>query len=227
MALARRGDLRPQVPGGRLVGWLALVGTLIALAYLGNAAASPEQDVLYQYSTAVAALVQYALMAGVLAFIARGVPREVLGFRRPTSWGRSLGLVALALGAIWALSAALTPFLDADGEQGLLPDSWDSTRAPQYAANFLVIAVVAPVVEETAYRGVGFGLVDVRFGPIAAVLVTGVAFGLSHGLLVALPVLTAFGLILGALRARTESVYPPMVLHGAFNAAALVAAVMV
>lgn len=136
-----------------------------------------------------------------------------------------MGLVALSLGAIWALSAALTPFLDADGEQGLLPDSWDSTRALPYAANFLVIAFVAPVVEETAYRGVGFGLVDVRFGSIAAVLVTGIAFGLSHGLLVALPVLTAFGLILGALRARTASVYPPMVLHGVFNAAALIAAV--
>jgi hypothetical protein len=47
--------------------------------------------------------------------------------------------------------------------------------------------------QETIYRGFGFAAVRSSCGRLAAVLVTGLAFGLSHGLLLALPVLTFFG----------------------------------
>ena len=61
---------------GKLVAWSALVGTLILLAYAGNAAGpAPPDDVLYRYSTAVAALVQYAIIAVVVFLIARGLSR--------------------------------------------------------------------------------------------------------------------------------------------------------
>jgi membrane protease YdiL (CAAX protease family) len=53
-----------------------------------------------------------------------------------------------------------------------------------------------------------------------------VAFGLVHGLVIALPVLTIFGLILGWLRLRTASLYPSIILHAIFNGTALVAAVL-
>jgi len=42
-----------------------------------------------------------------------------------------------------------------------------------------------------------------------------------------LPVLTIFGLILGWLRFKTSSLYPPIILHSIFNGAALLAAVLV
>ena len=58
-----------------------------------------------------------------------------------------------------------------------------------------------------------------------AIGVTGLLFGAAHGLLVALPILTAFGLVVGWLRVRTNSVYPGMALHGTFNAIALIASV--
>jgi membrane protease YdiL (CAAX protease family) len=64
------------------------------------------------------------------------------------------------------------------------------------------------------------------FGGAAAVVVTAVAFGLVHGLVIALPVLTIFGLILGWLRLRTASLYPSIILHAIFNGTALVAAVL-
>ena len=47
------------------------------------------------------------------------------------------------------------------------------------------------------------------FGVVAAILVTAIAFGLAHGLVVALPVLTIFGAILAWLRYSTDSIYPP------------------
>ena len=104
----------------------------------------------------------------------------------------------LALVAIWIIGAVLNPFLEAGEEQGLVPDDWDSDRAAAFAANFVVVALVAPIVEELTYRGLGFAAVQQFFGAAAAVVVTAVAFGLAHGLVIALPVLTIFGVILAA-----------------------------
>ena len=55
--------------------------------------------------------------------------------------------------------------------------------------------------------------------------VTGLLFGLAHGLLVALPVLTFFGFAIGWLRWRSDSIYPPMLLHATFNGTALILSV--
>ena len=212
----------------KLIAWTALVATLILLAYAGNyLGPDPSDDVLYRYSTAIAVLVQYAIIAALVLVIARGVPRETIGFRAPARWGLAAGLIVSSLLAIWTASWLFGLFLNASEEQGLVPDDWDSNRAGAFVANFAVIVLVAPVVEETTYRGLGFAAVRSSFGPLAAVVVTGLAFGLSHGLLLALPVLTLFGVILAALRWKTESLYPPIILHSLFNGAALLAAVTV
>jgi membrane protease YdiL (CAAX protease family) len=212
----------------KLIAWTALVGTLILLAYAGNyLGPEPSDDVLYEYSTAVAVLVQYAIISAVVLIIARGVPRAILGFRAPGHWGRAAGLIVVSLLVVWAASWIFGLFLNASEEQGLVPDRWEPDRAGAFVANFAAIVLVAPVVEETTYRGLGFAAVRSSFGPLAAVLVTGLAFGLSHGLLLALPVLTLFGVILAALCWKTESLYPPIILHALFNGAALLAAVTV
>jgi membrane protease YdiL (CAAX protease family) len=212
----------------RLLAWLLFVLALTALAYAGRFAdTDTPDDLAYRYSSSVAALIQYGLMLAILLLIARGLPRrELFGLRRPRSWPRALGLTVLALAAIWAASAALSPFLDADEEQGLVPDEWDSSRAGAFVAFFVVVAFVAPVVEELTYRGLGFGLLA-PYGVWVAILLTGLLFGAAHGLVVALPVLTIFGIVVAWLRARTESVYPGMVLHGAFNGTALLLSVTV
>ena len=214
------------VPVGKLVAWAVLVMALIALTYAANASPGPrEEDILYRYSTALAAGAQYALMLAIVLAISRGLSRETIGFRCPGAWPAALGLTLAGLAGIWLAGAVLNIFLKAGEEQGLLPDGWESARAGAFAANFFVIAIVGPVVEETTYRGLGFAAVSSAFGSLAAILVTGIAFGLSHGLVVALPVLSLFGVILAALRWRTGSLYPPIILHVLFNAGALIAAV--
>jgi membrane protease YdiL (CAAX protease family) len=85
---------------------------------------------------------------------------------------------------------------------------------------------VAPVVEELTFRGLGFTLLS-SLGPDTALFGTAVFFGLYHGFVLALPVFVIVGLALGWLRRRTDSVYPGMVMHGAFNAVALILAVSV
>lgn len=213
---------------GRLAGWLAFVLALTTLAYAARLAdTETPDDLAYRWSSSVAALVQYGLMLGILLLLARGLPkREMFALRRPASWPRALGLAFLSLLAIWAASAALAPFLDASDEQGLVPDDWDSSRAGAFVAFFVVVAVLAPVVEELTYRGLGFTLLA-PYGTWAAILATGVLFGAAHGLVAGLPVLTFFGIVVAWLRSRTGSVYPSMLLHGVFNGTALLLSVTV
>jgi CAAX protease family protein len=218
---------RLRLPG-RVAAWLVFVLALALLSYAARLGSTEmPDDLAYRYSSSIAALIQYGIMLGILLLIARGLPRrDVFALRRPASWGRALGLTVGALVAIWAVSAALAPILDANEEQGLVPSDWDSSRAGAFIAFFLVVTFVAPTVEELTYRGLGFTLLA-PYGTWVAILTTGVLFGAAHGLLVALPVLSVFGIVVGWLRARTDSVYPGMLLHAAFNGTALIVSVAV
>lgn len=212
----------------KLYGWLALTGGLALLSYAAQAAAPEDdgRDPLYEYATAVGGAIQYAIMLGLALAIARGMSkRELFALRRPSSWPRAAGVAALGLVAIVIVGGVLGLFLDAGEEQGLVPEAWDPERAGAFAANFVVVALVAPVVEEMIYRGLGLSLVGAFASPAVAVVVTALMFGLAHGLVVALPVLAAFGVVLAVVRLRTDSLYPAVALHAVFNGAALVVGV--
>jgi membrane protease YdiL (CAAX protease family) len=208
---------------GRLAAWLAFALTIAAVGYVTLASGNdPPDDVLYRYSTAVGLVLQSALFVGILLLILIGLPkRPMFGFRRPTSWRGALGWAALGLVAIFALTVATSPVLDAGEEQGLLPEEWDSDKIAPYILVGLSITFVGPIAEELMFRGVGFALLA-PYGKWVAIVGTGVLFGALHGLLIALPVLSAFGVILGWLRWRTDSVYPCMALHMAFNGIGIV-----
>lgn len=208
---------------GRLVAWLAFVLVIAGVGYVSQAAggADPPDDFVYRYSAAIGGLVQFAIFVGVLLLIAKGLPkRELFALRRPYSWPRALGYVVAGLVAIFAVSAALSPFLDAGEEQGIVPEDWDPDRVGAFLAFGAVATFVAPVVEELTFRGLGFSLLS-PYGKWVAIIGTGVLFGAWHGLIVALPVLAGFGVVLAWLRYRTGSVYPPILLHGIFNGIAI------
>ena len=115
--------------------------------------------------------------------------------------------------------------LHATREQGLEPAHWQPDKALAYAANAAVIALVAPVAEEFTYRGLGIALLR-RFGAVAAVIVSSVAFAAAHGLIQGFPALFIFGAALAVLRLRTESVLPGMLFHACFNGIALAVALV-
>jgi membrane protease YdiL (CAAX protease family) len=214
--------------GARRAAWLALIGAMIALAYYSRSAGGdPPEDALYDYGTAVSGVVWYALSLLLVLWITRGPSqRDLLGLRAPRSTGRAIGLAIGVIVAIYVLSAAIEPFLHAGEEQGLTPDRWEPDRAGGYAANFVVVALIAPIVEELMFRGAGYSLFA-PFGSAAAVVGVGVLFGLVHGLVAGLVILSIFGIGLGWLRSRTASVYPCIAVHALFNAIALVAAVTI
>lgn len=209
---------------GKLIGWSALVGALIALNYASRfASGKPDRNVLYEYSTAIGSVFLYGLMLIVVLAIA-GFRADLLALRRPSSWPRALGLAVLLLIGVYIAIAVLDPILHGAREQGLTPKSWEPSHAGAYAANFFVVAGVAPVVEELTFRGLGFSLLA-RFGNWPAILAIGVSFALAHGLVEAFPELALFGCALAWLRWKTDSVYPGMLLHATFNSISLIAAV--
>jgi membrane protease YdiL (CAAX protease family) len=210
----------------RLAWWTIFVALLAAIAYSSRLSSGPpDRNVLYEYSTAAGALVQYGIMLFIVCWLA-GWRREPLALRAPRSWRRALLLMPLVLVVIWVTVTALDPLLHGGREQGLTPTRWEPSHASAYAASFFVIAFVAPFVEELTFRGIGFTLI-VPFGTWIAILGTGTAFSLAHGLVQAFPELLVFGCALAWLRSRTDSVYPGMVLHGLFNGVTLILAVTV
>lgn len=210
----------------RLVWWSLVVLALTAIAYGSRLAeGKPDRDVLYRYSTAVGSAVVYGIMLLVVLAIA-GFRRELLGLRRPRSWPAALGLSLLLLVGVYVAIALIDPILQAGREQGLTPTGWQPDHAEAYAANFVVVAGLAPVVEELMFRGLGYSLLE-RFGRWPAILAVGIAFALAHGLVNGFVELALFGCALAWLRSRTRSVYPGILLHSVFNAIALVAAVTI
>ena len=199
---------------------------LILVAYAGRASSGkPSDQVLYHWSTAVGGLIQDAIVLVIVLAIAR--PKwSLLALRRPRSIGDAAGYAMAAIVGIYVLEGIYNALAHPGNEQGLTPAHWEPAHAAAYVVNALVICTWVPFVEELTYRGVGYSLLE-RFGRWPAILAVGVIFGLSHGLLVSLPVLVVFGCALAWIRSQTRSVVPGMVLHGAFNLVALVAAVVV
>jgi membrane protease YdiL (CAAX protease family) len=186
----------------------------------------PPKDLLYKWSTVAGNLIQFAIIAAIVYGIAgvAGDRRRRFALRGPTSWRTAVG-IAIGIGVgMLLLSALLNPILDPGREQGITPDTWQPRHVAAYIANGIVIAMVAPVVEELTFRGLGYSLLA-RYGRWTAIIGTGLAFAVAHGLVNAFPLLAAFGIGLAYLRSRVDSVYPGMIVHGLFNATALAVAV--
>jgi len=214
----------PQLDRGRLIAWTILVSALALLGYASRASGGkPPANAAYQYTTAIGGIVQYGVILAIVLLITRPEWRR-LALRKPTSYGRAVTTALGVLVVVYVISAIVSALTDPGKEQGLTPDNWDPHRITPYVVNFVVFVGVAPFVEELTFRGLGYSVLE-PLGRTTAILWIGVAFGLAHGLLEALPILIAFGAGLALIRARTDSVYPGMVVHALFNAVALIVSV--
>jgi membrane protease YdiL (CAAX protease family) len=210
----------------RLAAWLVLVALLILLAYASRASSGkPDPNVLYQWSTAIGGLVQDAVVLTLVLAIA-GFSTALVALRRPHHWAPAAASMLAVIVGIFVFEGIYSALVHPGNEQGLTPSHWEPQHAAAYVANGIVICGWVPIVEELTFRGLGYSLLE-RFGAVPAIVGVGVLFGLSHGLVLDLPILAVFGGILAWLRMKTGSVFPGMVLHGAFNLVALLVAVTV
>jgi uncharacterized protein len=198
--------------------WLGIASVLVLVAFAGasQGSASTDDDILYDPSLAVGGAVFYGLMIVVSFLIARVYPRPVraLGFRRfrlRWVWISFAVVVATTIVAV-----AVEPFLHGGEDQGLGADRWQPDDAGAFAANVVVLVLLGPFAEELFFRGLGVRVL-MLYGGLVAILVTGVIFGLVHGLLGALPPLVLFGIGLAWVRLRSASVWPAFIGHAAYN----------
>ena len=198
-----------------LLAWAVLVVASTLLIVGVRLVYDVPDDLRYRYSTVVFAVLVSAAQLGVVLMIARrGGLREMLALGSPTSWRRA-ALIGLAITLGTYVLIVSLPFLQGNEDQGV-GAPWDPSRALPFVLNAIVLVVVSPVLEELMFRGLGFKLLE-RLGQGSAILLTGLAFGLFHGLLVQLPAFAAVGFGLGYHRSRTHSVYPGIVTHALIN----------
>jgi membrane protease YdiL (CAAX protease family) len=150
--------------------------------------------------------------------------------RKRASW-RSLGFRPLALNMVWVPPAVVVgAFLSVEvysqiasaiGGDNFLPKSnLDQDVLDQTA--FVVLAgilalVLAPLVEETFFRGFLFGGLFKRFSFFTAALISGFLFALAHGQPTLLIPFTFVGMLFAAGYAYTGSLWTTIAAHFMFN----------
>ena len=202
--------------------WLAVAVGLIALAFSQG---EIPRDLIYQYEFAISTIFAFAVLLAVTFMIslAYGDPLPAVGIRSfSLRWlWIALGLIVLAV----IVSLLLEPILHAGRDQGLAPDRWQPDRAPAFVANAIVIATVVPLGEELFFRGLGVRALA-PLGSAVAVAATALVFALAHGFLTGLPPLFLFGLAVAWVRLRSDSVWPGVIAHGAYNLLGIAAIVL-
>ena len=141
------------------------------------------------------------------------------------AWGPALLAGMIGLTGVMLLQGVM-------GRLVVLPQQRDIDFSQYPTATVLLwvvmSALVAGIVEETSFRGYLQRPIERRHGPIIAIVVTGVLFGLAHFThpevgLVLLPFYLSVAAVYGALAYFTDSTVPSMILHaggnvfGAFN----------
>ena len=210
-------------PRRRLVAWAALIGAISALGFAGRFSGQrPPSDAVFRWDTFGNEAVLYAIVLAIVLAIARGLARrDAFALRPPCSWAAAARVVVGVLIVLYVVAGALDRVLHAGREQGLTTSHWEPRHAAAFAANYAVLGLLGPAVEELTFRGLGFRLLE-RFGSWTAIILVGIAFGLWHGLVFAFPILALVGAGLAYVRWRTGSLYPCIVLHALFNTLALV-----
>ena len=165
-----------------------------------------------------------AAMLVVLLVLSRrllGLRLADLGFRRPT--GEALRQAATVAIGLWLLSIAVNIVqirLFGPHPQSLLVSVGAHRGTLAMTLDMLSGAVVAPVAEETFFRGLLFaGLAQHVPLPVAAG-VAALIFAASHGLGVIAPIFV-LGLGLAWVYARTRTLWAPILVHATVNAVSL------
>jgi membrane protease YdiL (CAAX protease family) len=204
----------------------------IGIAYVFHFATIEELKRL-SWPTIVVQIWSYAItlavLFGILPALAKR-PLGELGLRAPrlsdVAWGLG-GAVAMIVFA--ALTGALQ-----DALFHLKPDEvqvhWLREARGSLVIAFAVLAcVIAPVFEETVFRGFLFNAL-LRYVPAwAAAVLSAVVFGLAHlqsGNAGAIAPLVSGGIVLAAVYYRTGSLAASMTTHAAFNAFTVVLVVV-
>jgi hypothetical protein len=152
----------------------------------------------------------------------RAVSSWQFGFR-PTPARRAAGLVVLTVLAFLVFSAVWALALDVSTKEKLLEQLGANETKLLLALSALLTTVIAPICEETLFRGYIFAALTKWRGWLPAAGITGLLFGGVHA--GSAPVadlipLAVLGFALCVLYRRTGSLYPCIAAHSLNNSLA-------
>ncbi|HYM53641.1 MAG TPA: type II CAAX endopeptidase family protein [Candidatus Dormibacteraeota bacterium] len=226
-AVIVRAALPPERYRGPSIIVLLLIATVIAGA--ASVAAAPSVAGLLGEGGQVSVLgtlvlltaTQVGLLAAVGAFVA--VPGALANVRllpERALWRSMLLGLGLAIPAWLGTQAVLLIVVWLLGLIGLQPDLGIAEAALANADPIVLIValvVVAPVAEETFFRGVAYNAWEREYGPRRALVGSAVLFAVTHGsLFLFLPIL-GLGLALVLVYRATRSLPAAILLHAGFN----------
>lgn len=147
-----------------------------------------------------------------------------LGLRR-FRLGQTVGLSVLMLVGMFAVTAAYVSVMGLLGVsiEGNTADlvSGFRTGPVEIAIAFLLVGIVAPLVEEVTFRGIVFPSLREAWGTTPALLASGAMFGVLHlQLTIALP-LALIGMALALIFLRTRSLWSAIIAHCLYNTVSL------
>lgn len=123
----------------------------------------------------------------------------------------------LLLGLILLLSLPIS-VLQPDLEPQLYEEMLRSVvNTKDFIFLFLIGAVLAPLSEELFYRGMIYPVFRHQFGPVPAMIISGIIFGLAHYDLWRFIPLAIGGAILCYLYEKTDSILVTTIAHGVWN----------
>ena len=197
---------------------LASVVAYVGLHLLGGKAADTRMSLL---ASAPATIISAIIVLGVfLSLHGRGFWEWHIFGWRATRRGVGYGMLTLLLAfpLIWiVLMISAFLFRDHLESHPLIPLLLH-TRDPWLIVLLALMAVVmAPIVEETLFRGLLFRALDARVSFWGAAVISGVLFALVHGQLVAILPIVVLGVIFAFLTRRTESLWASAGAHAMFN----------
>jgi sodium transport system permease protein len=145
--------------------------------------------------------------------------QQVVGLVRPN--GKALVAGLLCGCSAWAAVAVLSEWLipvPKEVIEELRKSMLSSDGGRGYAATLVLMAISPAVCEEALFRGPVLLGLRARMGPAAAIVLTGVLFGLFHVDLYRLVPATVLGIMLGYLAHQSGSIVPSMLAHFCNNA---------
>lgn len=227
--LPDRPSDRPPWPPWTSVAALVsgLLASLIAggvVSLVAAAAGASTKDPPAWVNIVATVLLDVSLVGAAIAFAAMAArPTPAQFGLRPTRVLRAVALVVAGYVAFIVISDVWVALLDIRSKQHVIEDlGGDSGTAALLGAAF-VTTVIAPMAEETIFRGYIFTALRGWLGVAGAAVVTGLLFGAIH--VTSSPIgyllpLAAFGVILCLVYWRTGSLYPCIALHALNNAIA-------
>lgn len=149
---------------------------------------------------------------GLVLFRTRKMPREDMGLTRPPI---ALSLVFVVIYLAWMLAS--DAMIHWRGEWDFRP--WMTAPPAASAMRLIAVCLLGPIAEELIFRGWLFGLLLRRFGTAVTIMLTAVGWALLHYTYSwqVIVVIIVDGLLLGAARWRTKSVYVPIAMHALYN----------